>query len=293
MGFHSHPLNLVEVTYDHPDVDKDTVTEFELSFTVTNSGDEPAEVTGAPAEGSSVLMKPELLNVSIEPGEKQKVTAVFKSESGWALNNPSPFFMDWTSAFGEVNEKWSISIAPERKFTVPEGVPDATPGFWKERMNFEISPQVRFGLCRDDRNVVLGMYVEKDKLYVDPEKNPFEQDGVEIRFDLRDDKARFYSDGEYEFADIIPICVSPAKKGEEHGPVYRKDDLHECTQVLCIQVEGGYLTQVSVAVKTAVFRLNVCANLFDGANLTKQFWRPAWRSEESFPWSGTFYCRGQ
>jgi hexosaminidase len=197
MGLASHPVGWVEVTYEHPACRMGTVSEFELEFRVKNGGDEPVEITAAPAEGTGVRMAPEVLSGTVGAGTSRAFRAVFSSTTGWDMRNPVPFRMNWQSAYGTAVEKWSQSIAPEAKFAVPEATPDGLLTFWHDRMPFAVGSEARFGVCRDEGAVYVGVYVRKAILHTDPGKQPFEQDGVEIRFDGRDDRDRFFSDGEY------------------------------------------------------------------------------------------------
>ena len=289
MGYCSHPVGWVDVVYDHPDCEREDVSEFEVVFRVANSADEPAVATASLADASEVAMTPAELEVNVGPGETETLSAVFKTESGWDIDYPCPFTMNWRSVFGDVSEAWCLNVAPEKAYYIPEGRPDGTLDSWNERMPFTVSRQARFGLCRNGGTVYCAVYVEKDALHLDPHKPPYEQDGVEIRFDLRSDRDRFFSDGEREFKDIIPICVSPGMPTEAHGAFYRKDALPEGVQTVCRPVDGGYLTETSLPCDRDAARVNICVNLSDGAHIEKRSWRPRWRSGENFPWSGTFY----
>jgi glycosyl hydrolase family 20/cellulose/xylan binding protein with CBM9 domain len=289
MGLSSHPVDWVEVTYAHPACIGDPVESFELHFSIRNRGDETCHVLGRPADGAGVDMKPAIIDRAVAPGETIACSAVFEKEGGWRLDNPAPFQMDWESAYDDVTNRWSLRVAPEQQFVCPTAAPDGSETFWDERMKFQAGPDARFGLCRDDTHIYLRLHVAKEQLFTDPARQPFEQDGVEIRFDGRGDKERFFSDGEFEFSDIVPICVSPGAPGEPHGALFRRDSLPEGTRVTCVPVEGGYQTDVAIPTQWDVFRVNVCVNLADGETVAKRSWRPPWRSADSFPWSGTFY----
>jgi hypothetical protein len=289
MGLYSHPVGWVEVSYDHPDCKRSKVSELEVVFRICNAADEPAVVTGSPEEASGIRMVPSELKVTVGPGGTETVSVTFTKESGWDVEHPCPFQMNWQSVFGEVSEEWSLNIAPEMRFRIPEGRPDGSLAFWYDRMPFAVSSQARFGLCRTEKTIYCGVYVQKDVLYLDPKKRSFEQDGVEIRFDLRSDRDRFFSDGEIEFRDLFAICVSPGSPKTQHGAFYRKNDLPREVQTLCRPVEGGYFTEAAMPCERDTVRVNVCVNLSDGEHIEKRCWRPPWRSKESFPWSGTFY----
>ncbi len=205
MGLSSCPVDWAEVTYAHPACVGEHVDAFELHFSVRNRGDEPCRVQGRPADGAGVEMEPAAIDQTVPPGETVTCSAMFSKEGGWGLSNPVPFRMDWQSAYGDVRQRWSLSVAPEQPFTCPEGTPDGSAGFWDGRMPLAIGPEARFGVCQDDTHTYLGLHVAKSKLFTDPARTPWEQDSVEIRFDGRSDRERFFSDGEIEFADILPI----------------------------------------------------------------------------------------
>jgi hypothetical protein len=289
MGLSARPVDWVEVMYAHPDCVGNSADAFELRFSIRNRGDESCRVEGRPAEGVRVKMTPAVIDRTVRPGETLACSAVFEKPGGWDLDSPVPFQMDWVSAYGEVAQQWSLSVAPERRFVCPVGTPDGSETFWDDRMPFALGSDAGFGVCRDDTHIYLRLCVAKEELFIDPARQPFEQDGVEIRFDGRSDRERFFSDGEFEFSDLVPICVSPGASGEPHGPLYRGGDLPEGTRVTCVPGAGGYRTDVALPARWDVFRVNVCVNLYDGKTIEKRFWGPPWRNADSFPWSGTFH----
>ncbi len=87
--------------------------------------------------------------------------------------------------------------------------------------------------------------------------------------------------------------MSPASAGEPHGALYRQDSLPDGTRVTCVPVDGGYQTTVAIPARWDVFRVNIAINWANGQTVEKRFWRPPWRDEDSFPWSGTFSRRGR
>jgi hypothetical protein len=311
MGLASRPVQWVSATYGHPGVEGDAAEAFALRFDVANSAGEPALVKAAPAAGSGVSMEPPAIEVRVGPGERAAFEATFRAERAWQLDAPDPFRMEWAAELGDgatrpVREEWALSVAPERRLFCPEAgagfALGGGPAAWQDRMPFVLPPaagaSARFGVCADDEYVYAGVHVTKAPLVTDPAKPPFAQDGVEIRFDARGERERFFSDGEFEFADVLIVATSPGGEGEPRGAFYRKANLPPGVRAACVRVEGGYLAEAAVPAAWfdaargctwKAFRFNVCVNAFDGDTVTKLEWRPAWRSAASFPWSGTFY----
>ncbi len=304
MGLHSQAIKWVQASFEHPDQKPDSQT-LTLRGQIKNQSDQAVRVQARLTEDDALKMEPTLFEASIGANKTEPFTLQFEGKTTWDLTHPQHFTLHWTSLFGEdpnhVTETWTQTFGPEQFFyctNEAHSQKNGDPNAWNDKMPFKLTENIRFGTCYDDHYVYTALIVEKDPLVLDPQQAPFAQDSVEIRFDARSEQERFFSDGEFEFKDILPICVSPSTNTEPYGSFYRADDLPSDVRVMCKTIDGAYFTEVAVPhhyfdqkqqQSWSSFRLNISVNVHKDGQSNKISWRPLWRSKDSFPWSGTFY----
>lgn len=160
----------------------------------------------------------------------------------------------------------------------------------------------RFGCMYDDAYLYLAIQTTDQYLNSVPEKDPWFQDGVEVRIDARPAKQRLFGEG-IEFQDYVLVAISPGRAGETRMPV-NAAKLPAGTRVVCTATASGHNTEIAIPVaylngKAGApwrdVRLNVVVNDLDddyqGFRGDKLWWRYDWRYPQSTWGSGTFQRR--
>ena len=180
-----------------------------------------------------------------------------------------------------------VVIAP-RKNTVAEG--------WSGLSDLSY----RFACAHDDKFLYIAIQTVDDIIKSQPEKDPWVQDGVEVRIDARPSEERLFLRGKKEFEDILLIAMSPSKDGETRLP-YNAPKLPEGTQAVCKITPTGYNTEIAIPFSYLDakagkpwkdVRMNVVVNDFDddykGFKGDKFWWQADWRTPDVVWGSGTF-----
>jgi len=156
----------------------------------------------------------------------------------------------------------------------------------------------RFGLRHDAEYLYVAVEVTDDDAYFVKGEHAWFQDGVEIRIDARPDPARSIGKGDKEFDDFIVVSLVP---GQNQAQAYQHDRLPKGLKAVSVATSTGHITEVAIPVKYLndkqgkaweYLRVNVAVDDYDhgkdGALGSQLWWRPDWRSPESFTGSGTF-----
>ena len=148
----------------------------------------------------------------------------------------------------------------------------------------------------DESFLYVAVDVTDGKVVSEAGKDPWTQDGIEVRVDARPNPGRYFSRGQGEFSNILLLAASPSAARPN---VFSQDALPAGVTVACRPTPTGYTLEAAIpaAVLDAFqkqpwqeFRLNVCVNNTDRPNgdVTKHWWYPDWRSPENQRGSGTF-----
>jgi hypothetical protein len=157
----------------------------------------------------------------------------------------------------------------------------------------------RFGCTYDDKFFYVAIQTTDQYLNSVPEKDPWMQDGIEVRIDARPEAERLFGQGK-EFQDILLVAMSPARAGETRAP-YSAAKLPDGTKAVCIATPTGHNTEIAIPISYVnekagkqwnAVRLNVVVNDFDddykGFTGDKMWWQADWRTPDSTWGSGTF-----
>ena len=154
----------------------------------------------------------------------------------------------------------------------------------------------RFACAHDDRFLYVAIQTTDDHLASAPDKNPWVQDGVELRLDARPAAERRLALDR----DILVVAMSPALAGENRLP-YNAAKLPEGTKAICKATPTGHNTEIAIPFAylnakagkpwTDV-RLNLVVddndNDYKGFTADKLWWKPDWRTAGNILGSGTF-----
>ncbi len=158
----------------------------------------------------------------------------------------------------------------------------------------------RFACRHDEQFLYVAIATTDEHISSDAVKDPWFQDGVEVRVDARPAAERMFAPGEEEGDNLLLVAMSPAPAGESWRP-HNAEGLPEGTKAVCRVTATGHNTEIAIPVAylndkagkawTDV-RINIVVNDLDkdpkGFRGDKLWWRPDWRNAESIRGSGTF-----
>jgi hypothetical protein len=159
-------------------------------------------------------------------------------------------------------------------------------------------PRYRFAVAYDDKFLYVAVAVTDDHLFIDPKRDVWSQDGVEIRLDARPDPVRYAGLGQSEFGKILLLAVSPGET-PDNPTIFQKDHLPEGTLVACKKTKTGFVLEAAIPADYLdekqkapwrEFRLNVCVDdaIASDQPVAKYWWNADWRTPENVLGSGTF-----
>ncbi len=154
--------------------------------------------------------------------------------------------------------------------------------------------------CKYDNNFFyIAIKTTDDYLNSLPTKDPWFQDGIEVRIDARPEEKRLFGQGK-EFQDILLIAMSPSQNSETRLP-YNADKLPTGTKAICVTTPTGHNTEIAIPISYInekagkewnAIRLNVVVNDLDddykGFQGDKLWWQADWRTPDSTWGAGTF-----
>ncbi len=153
------------------------------------------------------------------------------------------------------------------------------------------------GTAYDDKYLYIAVEVIDDKYDAVKDKDPWEQDGIEIRLDARPAEIRSGNNGQGEMKDFLLLAFSPSPVPGETWMYRGTKDLPEGAKYACVRTAKGFNTEVAVPLaylnKMAGrewdgFRLNVSVDDRDGDKMVQLCWKPDWRYPQSYYGSGSF-----
>ncbi|MHB9139769.1 MAG: sugar-binding protein [Victivallaceae bacterium] len=153
------------------------------------------------------------------------------------------------------------------------------------------------GAAYDDKYLYIAVEVIDDIYDAVKDKDPWEQDGIEIRLDARPTDIRSVNDGQGEQKDFLLLAFSSGSTPGETWLYRGTKELPQGTKYICCRTAKGFNAEVAVPMdylnKQSVndgggFRLNVSVNDGDGEKLAQLCWKPDWRTPETYYGSGSF-----
>ncbi|MFA6292703.1 MAG: alpha/beta hydrolase-fold protein [Victivallales bacterium] len=175
----------------------------------------------------------------------------------------------------------------------PQSVADAT--MWKGPADLSY----RFDCRYDDNFFYIAIQVTDEHINSAADKDPWFQDGAEVRIDARPEADRLFGQGK-EFQDFLLIAMSPSGAGETRLP-FNAAKLPAGVKAVCISTATGYNAEIAIPIsyinekagkQWSGIRLNVVVNDLDddykGFRGDKLWWLPDWRTPDSTWGAGTF-----
>jgi cellulose/xylan binding protein with CBM9 domain/Big-like domain-containing protein len=155
----------------------------------------------------------------------------------------------------------------------------------------------RIGTAYDSKYLYLAIEVIDDEHNSEKLKEPWAQDGIEIRFDARPGKLRSANRGKGEMKDFLFLGLSPSNKADDPWLYKIKAKLPEGTKYACVKTDKGFNTEIAFPISYIIekggkdwdgFRLNVCIDDLDKDGMVQIWWKPDWRYKKTYWGSGSF-----
>ena len=285
----------------------------ELMLTVKNDSDVPMTAAGSiPAVGPLGAV-PDHFDVSAPAKGQATVRAELRTRATTPVVELAPLDVKWTATYA-MNGRAPLHIprvdhiAVERVADCPQrSSPVVVDGRLDEWSSLPFAGKTtdptdcsyRFAVEHDDQFVYIGVQTTDDKLVLNSKKEPWSQDGIEVRLDARPEPVRSQGRGRGEFKDILVVSMSPTDKPGDSMVLYDAKELPAGVKAVCVKTPAGMTEEIAIPVSYlnerqdanwTGFRLNVTVDDFDDVSgpLKPHWWRPDWRGPETFAGSGTF-----
>lgn len=153
------------------------------------------------------------------------------------------------------------------------------------------------GTAYDDAYLYLTVQVIKGATVAQKDRPPWEQDGIEIRLDARPVDIRSQNRGDGEMTDWLLVAFSPSDVAGECWLWEQIKGLPDGTKYACRRNPRGYDTEVAIPIAClnrmaggawTGFRLNVAVNARNNDRQIQCWWKPDWRTKETYRASGSF-----
>ena len=258
--------------------------------------------------------EPDRFDVIVPPKSTASVAVTLRAQQPGDVTKLPPLTAKWTANFAPAGQNpiavpREDVVAVERVAACPKRPsPVVVDGKLDEWSSFPLGAATaeakdcsyRFAVEHDDEFVYIAVKATDDKSVLNHLKEPWSQDGVEIRFDARGEPERSQGRGRGEFRDILVISMSPSSDGSREKMVlYSRDQLPKGVKAVCVKTPDGHAAEIAIPASYLnerqggawkQFRMNVCVDDYDAVAgpLKALWWRPDWRSAETFAGSGTF-----
>jgi len=294
---------------------------------LTNDADVPMRITGLFAGNSTLSIEPEEIDVALPPNSVELIPlTVVARQRGARVSALSPVQLGWRATVALADGEPMVldgqsAVVVERRFECRKGRRKTVDGDlrdWKklplvceqpaqfrgalDSWKGPADASFRFGVEYDDEFLYVAVEVTDECHTHDPEREPWNQDGVEIRVDARPAPIRDRTRGGGEFTDHALVAVSPGGGGDEMV-IFKPETVRETGIAVASRVTAtGHNTEISIPVswlnekqgrEWEDFRLTVTADDYDDIHgpMAQLWWRPRWNTEGDYAGSGTFTRR--
>ncbi len=294
-------------------------------FSVENATPSAVLLSARFGPSSGVEPLPHAVELSLAPGEKKSLPIEIRVSHPFPVNSVPPLPFDWTATFQSdptrpivLSDHSSFVVAPRfalRRRTRPV-TPDGRLDEWGKLAIDVVKPgeliadasytgpgdaRYAFEVAHDEQNVYVAVDVLDDRVVADASHRPWEQDGIEISVDPRDDPARAENRRDYGAAwkTYAYLGFSPAPTRAAMS-VWEPEKIPEGVVVACVPNARGYSAEVVLPRRVldalrpsghfGALRFNIAIRDSDepGGPNAALFWQPDWHHETNVPGSGTF-----
>jgi hypothetical protein len=286
---------------------------------LTNKTDFPLSVKATITSASTLVIAPSAIDTKVAPHSTSPVAVSIDAPTPADPDSIEPFLVDWTASY-EVAGKKAIE-GTGRSLIVIEGVHscrkaaapvkiDGDLSDWGELSQRFATPMesarnghlwqgpadasIAFAASYDDKYIYLAFAVTDDKVVVDSEHNPRQEDALTVLVDARPEAVRNVPTKDWK--QFSYFVMSPRT---EPGKYELGEKLPEGAVVESVVTPTGFTTEIALPVelldgaaggKWQDFRLNVRLHDLDTNQYdnTQIWWRPTWDGALNYPGSGTF-----
>jgi 3',5'-cyclic AMP phosphodiesterase CpdA len=293
-------------------VDSDSFEKSEMTLTFTNDSDVPMRAQGTLPASRPLHATPDSFDVRVGPKKESMVTVELRADGSARLSDLSAMPVKWTATYDPAGRK-PVRVPREDLLAVEKiaacparTAPVVVDGNLDEWNSFPFSAKAsdakdcsyQFAVEHDEKFVYVAVKTTDDRAILNPNKEPWSQDGIEVRLDARPEPQRSQGRGHGEFKDILVLSMSPGITPDKMV-LYGADQIPAGVKAICVKTPTGHNTEIAIPVsylnekrggEWTQFRLNVAVNDFDEVvgPLKALWWRPDWRYANTFAGSGTF-----
>ena len=291
------------------------------TLTFQNDAEVPMTVRASIPPRGALRVTPETIETTVPAGSQKTVGVELIAQSPTPVSEVDPLAVKWTATFeppGQpaVRVPREDVVAVEQIATIPvRAKPVVIDGNLEEWTSFPHAyeptaatkpPQwggpsdcsYQFAIEHDDEYLYVAVKTIDDRAILNPLKEPWSQDGVEIRLDARPEPDRSQGRGRGEMKDILVVSMSPGETPDQMV-LYSADQLPAGVKAVCVKTPTGHAAEVAVPASYLdqkqggpwkALRLNIAVDDFDkpAGPLRALWWRPDWRSGATYSGSGTF-----
>jgi hypothetical protein len=283
-----------------------------IGLSIRNDANVPLRASGKVPANGVLHVEPDSFDVTVQPGKSAEVLMRLRTDQPTPVNELPRLKLQWTARYDSPGFKplqvpnetvlavAGVSPCPARTSAV---VVDGNLDEWSELPHGSAATNAwdcsyQFGVAHDENYIYVAVRTTDDTSVLNALKEPWSQDGVEIRFDGRDTGVSANGRGRGEFKDILVISMSPGESGDKMV-LYNRELLPKGVKAVCVKTSAGHSAEVAIPVSYLnerqngawkAFRMNVAVDDFDkvAGPLKALWWQPDWRSAETFAGSGTF-----
>ena len=274
----------------------------------------PVEFKAQIQPNPKLKIDPQTVEAKILPFGPKTFQFHLQADPPLPLSELGPIVIDWSLAAGSMNHKTTSRIEIRKPLACPpldravtvDGQLDDWPQLpyacatgthalpnkkvWQgpEDCSF------RFNLAYDEDALYLAVEVTDDTLLVDPNRQPFLQDGLEIHLDARPADQRAFNPARQDSPSILQANLIPTLPFDPAA-----QNLPPAARAVCVKTPTGYTAELAIprAYLSArhiaddhTFRLNVIAVDADHpvAGTIQLPWRPHWYLPNANNAEGTF-----
>ena len=284
------------------------------TLTFRNDGDVPMTARGTIAPSGPLRATPEAFDVAVPTGASRTIAVALRAQTPTPIAKLPSMKVKWIAVFPPTSTggkpvrvpREDVLAAEQLASCPPRTSPVIVDGNLDEWSAFPFSVSAadardcsyQFTVEHDEKYVYIAVKTTDDRSVLNPLKEPWSQDGIEIRFDARPEPARSQGRGRAEFKEILVISMSPGETRDKIT-LYSANLLPKGVQAVCMKTATGHAAEVAIPVgylngrqggAWKQFRINIVVDDYDtvAGPLKALWWRPDWRSPQTFAGSGTF-----
>jgi hypothetical protein len=313
-------------------VETETYAGGPTTFEVHNATRYPVLIEAAFGPSAPFMPVPHAIEMSVPAGSAQSVPVDLRVERPLATSEMRGIPFRWTARLdGAGRNNKPITLGERFQFIASRVfemkrrdkavVVDGRLDEW-ENLAFDVSRPAQilandawtgpddarysFEVASDDQNVYVAVNVIDERVVAVKEKPPWEQDGIEMSIDSRDDPQRAANRRDYGqvWETYVYLGFSPASDPKQMS-VWEPEKIPQGVQVACVPNATGYAAEIAIPHKVlnrfrggagsgagdwTALRLNIAirdSDEPDGPNAAL-WWQPDWHSDANVPGSGTF-----